>query len=133
VGSSSFSISVAREGYFLVTGAGVLTIEAARFVRAEIDRIGELHPHIDRGLYDGTHVEGFEPGQAIEWIRWSRSRARPARAVAFVTRIPAALAAASTLRFMLPRLRFGAFPTRDAAIAFLLTANDVEPRRPSGR
>lgn len=128
VGRGRFTVSVQPEGYFLVSGTGVLTIDGARFVREEIDRITKLHPHIDRGLYDGTEVDGFEHGQAIHWIQWSRGRTCPARSVAFVTRIPSVVAATTTLRVMLPRLRFGVFPRREPAIAFLLSENDDTSR-----
>ena len=126
-GGGEFVVSVAREGYFLVVGTGRLTIEGARRIRAEIDRVAALHPRIDRVLYDGSNVESFEHGQLIEWIQWRRTR--PARAVAFVTRIQSAIAAGATMRFMLPRHRFAVFVTREPAIAFLLSENDAEQRR----
>ncbi len=121
----SFTVSLMRERIFLVEGCGLMTRDAARAVRAELDRFAALHPHVDRAIYDGTNVDGFEHGQAIEWIVWSRGRPRPSCAVAFVTSIHSAIAASATLRVMLPRLRFAAFATREPAIAFVLDERRV--------
>ena len=127
-GGEKFRLTVVADRYFVVEGHGFLDFEHSRRVQAELDLLAELHPNIDQVLYDGTDTDGFEPGLAIQWIRWAAARRRPSRRVAIVTRTTTVVAVSSTFRFMLPRLRFAVFNNRDAAIAFLNSENDPGPR-----
>lgn len=120
-------MSVVPDQYFVCEGHGYLTLGRSRDVQTELDDLAALHPRIDQVLYDGTGVDGFEPGIAIRWINWAKSRPRPSRRVAIVTRLTTIAGVAATLRFMLPRLRFAVFGSRRAAVAFLESANEVPP------
>jgi hypothetical protein len=70
-------------------------------------------------LFDGTEMQGFEPGTpALSTMRMPRYRGRLRRIAIVVTRNPM-LAAARAVTYLLPWLPVGVFLTREEAVAFL--------------
>jgi hypothetical protein len=126
VGSVAVSVS---DKMFVCAVTGHLTLAITREAHERLDRLALEHPLVTTTLYDGTHMSSFEPGLPIRWIKWAMARPHRSHRVALVGTHAATVSIAGTFRYFLPKLRYGVFNSRAAALAFLRHDDDSTPRR----
>jgi hypothetical protein len=101
-------------------GSGILTRADMRGALRATEQIFDQDPGPFDWLSDGTGIDSFEPGLPSVAVRWTLPRMQRIRRSAIVARQGPMLAVARTFQYLLPKIRVGAFTSREEALAFLL-------------
>ena len=120
----AIAVSLLTDRIVELRARGHLRHEHAIAAQSTLARMRAEGQTADCALFDGTAMESFEPGLPARWVRWALPWVGSTRRVAIVGRTAGHTAVAFTFRYLLPDLRFRVFNDRNAAVAFLLAAND---------